>query len=66
MISSPGRRRDLASLDKTASQLCSRTERLRFFLHYLGKKKLTEKTRRMARDCLEYRRTRWPEDWRGG
>jgi tRNA A-37 threonylcarbamoyl transferase component Bud32 len=58
--------RDLASLDKTASQLCSRTERLRFFLHYAGEEKLTNETRRMVRACLEYRRTRWPEDWRGG
>ena len=57
--------RDLASLDKTASKLCSRAERLRFFLRYVGKKNLSNETRQMVRACLEYRRTRWPEDWRG-
>lgn len=57
--------RDLASLDKTAAQLCSRTERLRFFLAYLGQRRLDDEARALIRACLEYRRTRWPEDWRG-
>ena len=57
--------RDLASLDKTASQLCSRAERLRFFLRYLGEKELTDEMRPVVRACLDYRRTRWPEDWHG-
>jgi hypothetical protein len=59
------RLRDLASLDKTASQLCSRPERLRFLLQYLGKSRLDEEARRMVHACLAYRRKRWPEDWMG-
>lgn len=58
--------RDLASLDKVASQLCSRTERLRFLMLYLGKKKPDDETRALARATLSYRRKRWPEDWREG
>jgi tRNA A-37 threonylcarbamoyl transferase component Bud32 len=57
--------RDLASLDKSASQLCSRAERLRFLLLYLGKKRVDDEARALARACIEYRRRRWPEDWRG-
>ena len=57
--------RDLASLDKVASQLCSRTERLRFLLLYLGKKLPDGEARALADACLEYRRKRWPEDWQG-
>jgi hypothetical protein len=62
-----GRRqlRDLASLDKMAAQLCTRTERLRFLLAYLGKARLDDEARALARACLAYRRRRWPEDWRG-
>ena len=59
------RLRDLASLDKTASRLCSRTERLRFLLAYLGQRRLDDEGRSLVRACLEYRRTRWPEDWNG-
>jgi tRNA A-37 threonylcarbamoyl transferase component Bud32 len=59
------RLRDLASLDKTAAQRCSRTERLRFLLQYLGKKRLDGEARALARQCIEYRRARWPEDWLG-
>ena len=57
--------RDLASLDKSASRFCSRTERLRFLLGYLGKSRPDAESRALARACLHYRRTRWPEDWRG-
>lgn len=57
--------RDLASLDKTASQLCSRTERLRFLLAYLGKEQFDDEARALAGACVAYRRSRWPEDWRG-
>ena len=56
--------RDLASLDKVASKICSRTESLRFLMLYLGKKKPDGETRALARAALAYRRKRWPEDWR--
>jgi hypothetical protein len=59
------RLRDLASLDKSAAQWCSRTERLQFLKLYLGEQKMTARVRNLARACVEYRRTRWPEDWRG-
>jgi tRNA A-37 threonylcarbamoyl transferase component Bud32 len=59
------RLRDLASLDRSASILCSRTERLRFLLHYLGQRRLDDNARRLATACLNYRRTRWPADWNG-
>ena len=59
------RLRDLASLDKAAVKLSSRPERLRFLLAYLGKSKLDDEARALARACLDYRRERWPEDWRG-
>ena len=57
--------RDLASLDKSASRLCSRPERLRFLLRYLEKSRPDAESRALARACLDYRRTRWPEDWQG-
>jgi len=57
--------RDLASLDKTAAQLCSRPERLRFFLRYSAEGRLSGATRTAIHACLEYRRKRWPEDWHG-
>ena len=64
---SPWRRRrllkDLASLDKLASQYCSHGERLRFMSLYLGKSRLDAKARRLIRDVLAYRKRRWPEDW---
>ncbi|HWN96494.1 MAG TPA: lipopolysaccharide kinase InaA family protein [Methylomirabilota bacterium] len=59
------RLRDLASLDKSAAQFCSRVERLRFLLKYSGKQNVDEGLRSLARQCVDYRRTRWPEDWRG-
>lgn len=57
--------RDLASLDKSAVRCCSRTERLRFLLEYLGQDRPDAKSRALARACLHYRRARWPEDWKG-
>ena len=52
------RLRDLASLDKTASQLCSRAERLRFLLRYLEKPRVDDEVRSVARGCLHYGRRR--------
>ena len=64
---SPWRRRrllkDLASLDKSASKFCSRTERLDFIKAYLGKTKLDGEVWTLIRDAIRYRRERWPEDW---
>ncbi len=57
--------RDLASLDKSAARFCRRTERLRFLLKYLGKDRLDDEARALSRACMDYRRTRWPEDWTG-
>lgn len=58
------RLRDLASLDKVAAEVCSRVERVRFVLAYLGKPRLDAEARRLIRAVLRYRRRRWPEDWR--
>ncbi len=64
---SPWRRRrllkDLASLDKSASKFCSRAERLAFVQSYLGRQSIGAEVRKLARDTIEYRRRRWPEDW---
>lgn len=57
--------RDLASLDKSAAQFCSRSERLRFLRFYLDDEQQRGEARSLARACLKYRRARWPEDWRG-
>lgn len=57
--------KDLASLDKVASQHCSRTERLRFLCAYLQQARPDDSVRRLARQVINYRRSRWPEDWRG-
>jgi hypothetical protein len=59
------RLRDLASLDKSAWKFCRRSERLRFLLNYLGTKRVDENARLLIHACLDYRRTRWPEDWGG-
>jgi hypothetical protein len=59
------RLRDLASLDKSGAQFCSRSERLRFLLRYSGKTRSDDGIRTLVRACLKYRRHRWPEDWRG-
>lgn len=58
------RLRDLASLDKVAADMCSRTERVRFVLRYLGQGRLDAGAKRLIRAVLRYRRRRWPEDWR--
>lgn len=55
--------KDLASLDKSAARFCSRTERLRFVKVYLGIKRLTDAAKKLIRDELAYRKSRWPEDW---
>jgi Lipopolysaccharide kinase (Kdo/WaaP) family len=57
------RLKDLASLDKVASQLCTAGERLHFIKLYLGKQRLDAEARKLVRDALEYRRRRWPADW---
>lgn len=57
--------KDLASLDKVASQHCSRTERLRFLCAYLQQPRPNDAVRRLAKEVVTYRRQRWPEDWRG-
>lgn len=59
------RLRDLASLDKSAWRFCRRTERLRFVLTYLDKQRMDDEARALIRACLDYRRTRWPDDWGG-
>ena len=65
---SPMRRRrrlkDLASLDKVASQLCTRTERLLFLKNYLAMQRVDVEVKRLAQQILTYRKNRWPEDWK--
>lgn len=58
--------KDLASLDKSASKFCSRTERIDFIRAYLGKTKLDGEAWTLIRDAIRYRRQRWPEDWNEG
>jgi len=58
------RLKDLASLDKVASQLCSRGERLMFLKTYLAKPRLDSETKQFAKQILTYRKSRWPEDWK--
>lgn len=59
-----GRRRrqlkDLASLDKRAARHASRGERLAFVLEYLGQSRLDREAKRLIRDTLAYRKSRWP------
>jgi len=61
-----GRRRaqlkDLASLDKHAVRHASRGERLVFVREYLGRSRLEPEAKRLIRDTLAYRRSRWPDD----
>ena len=57
------RLKDLASLDKVASQLCTRTERLLFLKIYLAKPRADAELKQLARQILTYRKNRWPEDW---
>ncbi len=49
--------KDLACLDRTAIELCTRRERLRFLVRYLGRGKSL--LRRFARDVDAYRKRRW-------
>lgn len=44
---------DLADMAALASQFCSRTEMLRFFLAYLGTRRLDDSHRQLARGVLE-------------
>lgn len=48
--------KDLASLDKMASKLCTRAERLTFLKAYGGD------TKPLAREVLAYRKKRWPNE----
>jgi hypothetical protein len=57
--------KDLAALDKTASQQCRRAERAAFAAEYLGRPRLDPEVRQLIRDALAYRKQRWPEDWHG-
>ncbi len=63
---SPWRRwsrlRDLTSLDKLGSQLCTRGERLKFVKLYLGKKRLDSEARQLIRVALEYGKKRRPDE----
>lgn len=63
---SPWRRRrrlkDLASLDKLAARLCAAVERVEFAKRYLETPRLDERAKRVIRDVLRYRKTRWPDD----
>ncbi len=56
--------KDLASLDKSAAQFCTRAERLNFLQLYLGESRVDGAVKKLAREVLEYRRHRWPEDWK--
>jgi hypothetical protein len=57
------RLKDLASLDKSASQHCTRGERLAFIRDYLGKSRPDATAKQLACETLAYRKRRWPEDW---
>ena len=56
--------KDLASLDKVASRLVTRRERLAFMKRYLGKSRLDSETKQFVRETLAYRKRRWPDDWK--
>ena len=58
--------KDLASLDKVAARVCTRSERAAFARDYLGRTSLDAEVRNLIRATLEDRRTRWPEDWDEG
>jgi len=63
---SPWRRfwrlRDLTSLDKVASQLCTRGERLNFVKLYLGKALLDGEVKKLVHAAIQYGRNRQPDD----
>lgn len=46
--------KDLACLDKVASQVLSRSQRLRFFLQYLGRARLNAADKRQVRRILKF------------
>ena len=46
--------KDLACLDKVASQVLSRSQRLRFFLQYLGRERLSAADKRQVRRILKF------------
>jgi len=50
--------KDIACLDKVAKKVLSRTQRLRFYLDYLGKTHLTKKDKRHLRHILRFFRGR--------
>jgi hypothetical protein len=58
------RMKDLASLDKVASRLCRRRERIAFVKLYLGIQQLDRDAKKLIRDTLAYRKRRWPDDWK--
>lgn len=49
------RLRDLAGLDKTGAQFCSRSERMRWLLAYLGCERAGADAKRLAREVTRYR-----------
>ncbi len=46
--------KDIACLDKVASQVLSRSQRLRFFLQYLGRERLSAADKRQVRRILKF------------
>lgn len=50
--------KDLACLDKVARRCLSRTQRLRFYLHYVGRSRLTPADRRTLRRVVSFFRDR--------
>jgi tRNA A-37 threonylcarbamoyl transferase component Bud32 len=59
------RLKDLACLDKMASRLCTRAERLEFVKQYLGKNAIDVETREWAAATDRYRRRRWRDEGAG-
>lgn len=54
--------KDLAALDRLAAKHCSWGERLRFVREYLGRTRLDDATKELARAALAFRLRRWRED----
>ena len=46
--------KDIACLDKVAKKVLSRTQRLRFYLDYIGQQRLTKKDKRHLRHILRF------------
>jgi len=55
--------KDLASLDKAATDLATSGERLLFVKEYLGKQHLDHAVEQLGNDALAYRKQRWPDEW---